>query len=140
MRRVIHTYAMVLTLFWAGSAGAQEVVAPEQGIEATIGSQIEAFLADDFARAFTFASPNIQGLFGSPERFGKMVQNGYPMVWRPDDVQYLELREVAGNLLQRVLIRDRAGAVHVLDYQMIQTGEGWRINGVQIIHAPGVSA
>ena len=113
---------------------------PQTDIEATIGAQIEAFEADDFARAFTYASPSIQGLFGNSENFGRMVRNGYPMVWRPGDVQFLELHEEGGRLWQKVQIRDRQGQVHVLDYQMIQTGDGWKINGVHILEAPELSA
>ena len=140
MRNGIHVILAIIGLFWAGIAPAQEVVAPEPDIEATIGAQIDAFLVDDFARAFTYASPGIQGVFGTHERFGQMVQNGYPMVWRPGDVQYLELREFGGALWQRVMIRDQAGGVHMLDYQMINTAEGWRVNGVQLLRAPGVGA
>lgn len=140
MRHIIHSIAILLTTLWAGLASAEETLAPEPGIEATIDGQIDAFLEDDFARAFTFASPNIQGMFGSSERFGQMVRQGYPMVWRPGDVQFLKLREVAGNLWQRVLIRDQAGGMHMLDYQMIETDDGWRINGVQLLQAPDVSA
>jgi len=105
-------------------------------IQGVISSQVEAFLADDFATAFTFASPNIKRLFGTPERFGDMVRNGYPMVWRPDELRFLELREIAGTHWQKVLIRDRAGTFHVLDYAMVETAEGWQINGVQILPAP----
>ena len=140
MRQSLHYIAILLTMLWAGLASAEDTLAPEPGIEATIGGQIDAFLVDDFAQAFTFASPNIQGMFGSSELFGQMVRQGYPMVWRPGDVQFLELRNVAGNLWQRVLIRDQAGGVHMLDYQMVETVDGWRINGVQILQAPDVSA
>ena len=140
MPKPIGIFLTVIALFWAGLSAAQEVVAPEPQIEATIDAQISAFLEDDFARAFTYASPMIQGMFGSHERFGQMVQNGYPMVWRPGDVTYLELREFGGALWQRVMIRDRLGGVHMLDYQMIETGEGWRINGVQLLPAPDVGA
>ena len=140
MQIFIRSLAVCLAALWASLATAQDVVPSEPEIEATIGAQIDAFKVDDFATAFTFASPNIQGLFGGSDRFGQMVKNGYPMVWRPDDVQYLELREIAGNLWQKVLIRDQSGDMHVLDYQMIETGDGWRINGVQLLRAPGVSA
>ncbi|WP_282152404.1 DUF4864 domain-containing protein [Ruegeria atlantica] len=102
-------------------------------IEANIAAQIQAFKADDFATAFTFASPNIQSFFGTPENFGTMVRNGYPMVWRPADVRFLELREVAGALWQKVMITDGNGQVHVLDYQMVQQENGWKINGVQLL-------
>ena len=114
--------------------------AQEGPIRETIQSQIEAFQADDFARAFTFASPNIKGLFRTPENFGAMVKNGYPMVYRPADVEMLELREIAGNLWQRVRITDQAGAGWFLDYMMVETPEGWQINAVQILPAPDVGA
>ncbi|MEM1006127.1 MAG: DUF4864 domain-containing protein, partial [Pseudomonadota bacterium] len=102
-------------------------------IEANIAAQIQAFKTDDFVTAFTFASPNIQRLFRNPENFGAMVRNGYPMVWRPADVRFLELREVAGSLWQKVMITDSNGQVHILDYQMIQQDNGWKINGVQLL-------
>ena len=115
-------------------------VAQSADIEATISNQIEAFKMDDFAEAFTYASPNIQSLFQTPENFGRMVTQGYPMVWRPAELQYLELREVAGSLLQQVMVTDAAGNVHILEYQMLEFGTGWKINGVQIVKAPDVSA
>lgn len=102
-------------------------------IEANISAQIQAFKADDFATAFTFASPSIQRLFQNPDNFGAMVRNGYPMVWRPSDLRFLELREVAGALWQKVMITDGNGRVHILDYQMIPLEDGWKINGVQLL-------
>jgi len=39
-----------------------------------------------------------------------------------------------------VEIVDQDGAVHYLGYAMIQTDEGWRISGVQILPAPTVAA
>ena len=127
-------YALLLSL-WASVS-----VAQERDIQAVITQQIEAFEVDDFAQAFTYASPNIQGFFGTSERFGQMVMSGYPMVHRPDAVRYLELREIAGNLWQRVMITDPAGVIHMLDYQMKMIDGMWRINGVQILPAPGDTA
>ncbi len=109
-------------------------------ITGVIQSQIDAFLQDDFARAFTFASPGIRSIFGSPERFGQMVRQGYPMVWRPADVQYLELENVNGRTWQKVMITDASGTVHVLGYQMVETDDGWQINGVQLLEAPQIGA
>lgn len=115
---------------------ASPLAAQDQEIQTVIQSQMEAFQARDVGEAFSFASPMIKGMFGTPENFGMMVENGYPMVWNNDEVRYLELREVAGRLWQRVMIRDAAGTVHMLDYQMIQTDDGWQINGVQLLPAP----
>lgn len=128
-------YAALISAVLALPALAQE--AP---IQDTIRNQIDAFQADDFGRAFTFASPTIKGMFGTPENFGAMVKQGYPMVYRPADVQMMDLREVAGNLWQRVRITDQAGAGWLLDYMMVETAEGWQINAVQILPAPDVGA
>ena len=121
-------------------AAAQSVEAPSPPIQATIQSQIDAMAAGDFAAAFTFASPNIKGIFGTADRFEMMVRQGYPMVVAPRDVRMLELRSIAGNLWQRVLMIDSAGATHLLDYMMIETPEGWQINAVQLLPSQGVSA
>lgn len=139
MRQFILAIVFGAGLAWPGSA--QDVLLPEPGIEATIQSQIDAFLLDDFATAFTFASPSIRSIFRTPENFGAMVRQGYPMVWRPDDVRFGDLRNIDGDLWQQVIIRDKSGAQHVLDYRMEQGPDGeWRISGVQLLPTPDVSA
>jgi Domain of unknown function (DUF4864) len=109
-------------------------------IEGVIQNQITAFQADDFTTALTFASPTIKTIFGTPENFGAMVRQGYPMVHRPASVRMLEQRDVAGAVVQRVMVTDQAGATHLLDYQMIRTPDGWQINGVQLLPSTGVGA
>jgi predicted hydrolase (HD superfamily) len=138
MRRIL--LGLIAALGLAGLVRAAEVLPPEPGIEGTISSQVEAFQDDDFGAAFGFASDAIRQYFGTPERFGAMVRQGYPMVWRPEELRFLELRDIDGRLWQKIMVRDRAGVLHVLDYQMIETPEGWRINGVQILCAPDVGA
>ncbi|MCP9480386.1 DUF4864 domain-containing protein [Shimia sp. CNT1-13L.2] len=121
-------------------AWAPVVAVAEASIEDVIGAQISAFQQDDFAGAFAYASPTIQGIFGGPDRFGEMVRQGYPMVWRPEDVRYLERREIAGRVWQRVMVRDTKGVLHMLDYQMVQVDGMWRINAVQLLQMPGAGA
>ncbi len=128
-------FGAALTLIAAFGASAQQAE-----IESTISSQFEAFKADDFEGAFQFASPNLQLMFRSPENFRQMVTTGYPMVWRPAEVSYLELREIEGALWQKVQITDGKGFTHLLDYQMVETDAGWRIAAVQILDAPAVTA
>lgn len=115
-------------------------VAQADPVQDTILNQIDAFKADDFATAFTFASPSIKSIFMTAENFGMMVKNGYPMVASPGTVQMLEQREISGSLWQKVMITDQGGRTHILDYQMIETPEGWQINGVQLLPEPGVGA
>ncbi|MCV6587079.1 MAG: DUF4864 domain-containing protein [Marinibacterium sp.] len=110
--------------------------AQEREIEGVIAGQMQAFRDGDVEGAFGFASPGIRRFFGTSERFGAMVRGGYPMVWQPGELRFLELREIAGQLWQKIEIRDAAGGLHWLDYQMIPVGDGWRINAVQILVAP----
>lgn len=107
--------------------------ADDQAVCGVISAQIDAFLSDDVDTAFTFASPTIKQIFGSPERFGQMVRQGYPMVWRPDSVRFLATEDRGGRLFQTVMIRDRAGALHLLEYEMISGEDGWKINGVRLL-------
>ena len=109
-------------------------------IEDVIGSQLQAFNNRDISEAWQYASPNIKRLFGNPGNFARMVQQGYPMVWDNADVRFLELRDLRGTLWQKVMVRDAQGGLHILDYQMVETAEGWQINGVQLLPAPDVGA
>lgn len=128
--------ALVLAIGLVGAAN----TAKADAIQDVIGGQIEAFKADDFATAFSFASPTIKRLFGTPERFGAMVRQGYPMVWRPADVQYLGQEERGAFTYQTILIQDAEGTFHALEYEMIPTETGWQINGVRFVQPPGLSA
>lgn len=101
-----------------------------------ISDQIAAFQQDDFEAAFTYASPMIKGIFGTPQRFGQMVRDGYPMVWRPSDVEFLEAEQIGKALVQDVLIRDAEGVLYEVEYEMIQGEDGWKINGVRVKRAP----
>lgn len=121
----------------SGQAMAQSA---EDSIRAVISNQFAAFQQDDFETAFTFASPMIQGMFGSPEKFGTMVRNGYPMVWRPADVDFAALDRRGGRMYQNVLITDQAGVLHLLEYEMVQTPDGWEINGVYFKRPGGAGA
>lgn len=137
MRRMFLAMAVML----AGvAAQAQELLAPDPAIETTIRNQFDAFLADDVDTAWQYASPNIQRLFQTPENFGRMVRQGYPMVWRPAQVEFMDLQSLGGIVVQRVQVIDQAGRTHVLAYQMVETEAGWQINGVQILRAPSIGA
>lgn len=124
----------------AALAAAPPATAQQEPIRGVISAQIEAFEADDFETAFTYASPTIQGMFGNAQNFGAMVKGGYPMVWRPGDLKFLALEERDGLLWQNVLVRDLQGALHILEYQMQKGADGWKINGVTIRRATAGTA
>ena len=128
-------YAVIFSLGFCGA-----VVAENSEVSAAIEAQIEALEQDDFATAFTYASPSIRQIFRTPENFGTMVQRGYPMVWRPAQVEFLNQRIEAGSLVQTVQITDRKGVVHTLDYLMLETAQGWKINGVRLLDSNALAA
>ncbi|MFX0545627.1 DUF4864 domain-containing protein [Roseovarius sp. S1116L3] len=135
MRHFILALCAAAALGLPQASGAQE-----EPIRAVIEAQIRAFEADDFDTAFTYASPTIQGMFGTAQNFGAMVKGGYPMVWRPDNLRFLALEERGGRLYQDVMIRDLDGALHILEYQMQQGEDGRKINGVTIRRAAAGTA
>ena len=138
---MLRTALLALSVIVSGViANAQEILAPNPDIEATIGAQFDAFRREDAADAFQYASPNIQGIFGTADNFGRMVQQGYPMVWDPAQVTFIDLQTLGGVIMQRVEVLDQAGTAHYLGYQMIETEAGWRINGVAFLRAPAIGA
>ncbi len=117
----------------AQSPGAQ------QAIRAVIEAQLAAFQADDAERAFSYAAPEIQARFETPEKFMAMVRAGYDPVYRPSAVEFKELRSSADELpVQHVLFIDRNGRpVHAL-YPMVRQPNGtWRIGGCMLMPTAG---
>lgn len=140
MRRVL-VLAMAALPLAAEAQDAQAQDAEDRAaIEAVIADQLGDFMARDVPGAWVHASPMIQGLFGSPESFGAMVENGYPMVWDNRGARFMELREERGALRQKVMVEDPEGRLWVLDYEMVELPEGWKINGVMVLPAPGLAA
>jgi len=113
---------------------------PAAAIEAVIADQIGDFQRDDFAGAFEHASPDIQSKFGGPERFGLMVRQGYPMIWRPNRWDWVELRRDRRGWVQTVLFVDGKGRSFEADYIMERVDGRWRIDGVLMRRLPGVAS
>jgi len=64
------------------------------------------------------------------------VREGYPMVWSPSEVTFLEAREIGGKLWQEVLLRDAEGRGWIAEYELVEVEGALRINGVRIREAP----
>mgnify|MGYP005620757795 FL=1 len=109
----------ILTFTFFAFFAAQVFANSNDAIKKTIEDQIAAFKLDDFETAFGFATPFLKEKFGSAENFGRMVRNGYPMVWRPSKVIFLENEKYHHGLAQVVQIVDAKGKSHYLRYYMI---------------------
>lgn len=126
---------LALTVLFSFGAKAQDV-----SIEDVISMQIDAFKADDFDTAFTYASPNIRSMFGTAENFGSMVRGSYPMVWRPSELTFLGREDKGNATMQRLKVTDRQGTPFWFVYEMVLIDGQWRINGVFRLKSPGLTA
>lgn len=133
--------ALVALVFSTGPRPllAEEVSAGDAGaIRSVIESQIEAFLADDGAAAYSFAAPSIQRMFPSIEQFMFMVRNGYEPVYRPQSYAFEGARSNDGTVIQEVSIKGPDGRLWTALYSLEQQDDGsWRISGCQLLKFRG---
>ena len=77
-------------------------------------------------------------------RFGflsNMVRAQYPVVYRPQSVQFEKPEVVEGEFIQPVRMIDTAGRAWIALYPMQRQADGsWRINGCQLVRVAGVEA
>ncbi|MBR35550.1 MAG: DUF4864 domain-containing protein [Rhodobacteraceae bacterium] len=109
-------------------------------IQSTISDQLRAFASDNFIEAFTHASPGIKDIFGTVENFSNMVKKGYPMVWRYNNFEFLNLEETPQGYSQIVRITDQNDKLFLLKYFMKNVAGIWKISGVSIIETSDFSA
>ena len=125
---------------WPAPARAAVPDADRAAIQATIEAQIDAFRRNDDAAAFALASPMIQGMFETQDRFMAMVRTLYPPVHRPRLVDFGELVKIAGALVQKVELIGPDGTPALALYTMIRGPDGWRINGVALTASEKLAA
>ena len=106
-------------------------------VRSTISSQIEAFKENNIAKAYTFAAPNIQAQFPTPEVFGMMVKNGYPVIWRPKSFKFTKFQDLGNKFIQRVLFQSYDGGLETYDYILEKYADRWKITGVLSINLAG---
>lgn len=131
MRRIV--VGMIFVMLASLPARAQS-----EAVQSVIQQQVEAFQANDNARAFSFASPSLQQMFRNSDNFVAMVQRGYPMVWRPSDVEFSSLRSERGRQFQTVIFTDQQGDRHALEYELSDAEGDWRIYSVVYLKVPDV--
>lgn len=135
MKRILRAAATALLLAAAPAAAGEA-----EDIQAVIGAQLERFQQDDWRGAFAYAAPGLRSLFQTPETFGRMVREGYAMVWRPSRVEAGPLETGPRGPVQIMRFTDRAGVDWVAAYEMVRVDDAWRIAGVRIRRAEDVAA
>jgi hypothetical protein len=130
---------VLLLSVWLGSSAAAFNDADRAAIQNTIERQLQAFLADDGATAYSFAAPNIVAMYPTVESFMAMVRQGYPPVYRPQSYSFGTLSEEPGYLTQTVDIVDAEGEFWTAVYTLRQFEGAWRITGCYLVKKPGVT-
>lgn len=141
-----HLLAIVALLLGLSAFGAPQAAGGElldgeaAAVRAVIQAQLEAFAADDAAKAFSYAAPAIQRMFIEPHKFIAMVRSAYPVVWRPASVNFGRMEWDEKEVVQAVRMSDAKGGVWLVLYRMeLQPDKLWRIAGCEIVRAPGRS-
>lgn len=112
--------------------------ADRAAVQSTIAQQLNAFLADDAAAAYSFAAPNIKQMFPTQEIFMNLVRQGYPPVYRSSSHTFRELTETGGGLEQVVDIVDASGQFWTARYSLQQQPDGsWKITSCTLLKKPG---
>ncbi|HMB12190.1 DUF4864 domain-containing protein [Saliniramus sp.] len=143
MRQLANILAALVLL--CGLIQSPAAIAQEAGenlaIRNVITRQLDAFLADDAQRAYSFAAPGIQRLFPGEERFMGMVRQGYPPVYRPRSRDFGALRQTPQGPVQEVILIDANGQAWLALYTMEQQPDGsWKIAGVRLVRENAVAA
>jgi hypothetical protein len=131
MRAFVLLTALLIGCVQPGRAG--DDVAAAQNV---IRSQEQALARDDAAAAYSYAAPEIHGLFPRADIFMAMVQRGYAPVYRHKSFVFGESRTEGGKIAQRVHIVDANGEPWDALYTLEPQPDGsLKITGCQLIKA-----
>lgn len=140
--RIILSVLAVFMLIMAPARAESLGPGDEAAFRSIIGSQIEAFRAEDGPKAYSYAAPMIRQIFPSPDLFMNMVRQGYQPVYRPRSVEFGEAGfSASGRPVQRVTVVGPDGLTYEAIYTMERQPDGsWAISGCAIVRAPELGA
>ncbi|RUX03075.1 MAG: DUF4864 domain-containing protein [Mesorhizobium sp.] len=131
MRRGFFAFAFVsLMLASQAFAGDAEIKAGQTVID----GQLKALIADDGAKAYSFAAPNVKQVFPTVDAFMNMVTNGYPPVRKPRSYSFGKVEQTGpGSIVQQVLIIGPDGKDYEAVYTLQQQPDGtFQITGCSL--------
>ena len=123
-------WALILPL----PASAAEVGdADARAVKTVIEAQLASLTSGNAERAFSYASAAIRLQFGDAAKFMSMVQTSYPMLLQRAATSYFVPELADGAVLQKLQLRDRAGRLWLVTYQLQQQPDAaWRVNGCAV--------
>jgi len=126
--------ASALTAFAALPEGHGKLPAAEwEAIQRVIGDQLNALKAGDGTKAMTYSVPGIRQQFRTPERFLRMVREGYSALLQARSSTCLKGAVVDGITIQPLQLVLPDNSVVVALFRMEKQKDGfWRIAGCVI--------
>lgn len=141
MLSTVRALFIILAVSFA-TTGSTTALADDSGdAKGIITGQIEAFLRDDGATAYGFASPNIQAMFPSISDFMAMVRGGYAPVYHPQHYQFGAQSTTGDKILQSVDLIAADGTAWIAEYTLARQADGsMKIEGCRLVKLAGVGA
>lgn len=125
-------FAGVLTAAFTTSLTHASEAEDQKETRAVIEAQLEAFQQGDAPKAFSYATPNIQTMFGDAATFMQMVRDGYDVVYRPASVRFVKFETDGMNALHAVQMIDRQKTLWNVYYVLQKRPDGsWRISSCE---------
>ena len=107
-------------------------------LTAVIDGQLAAFRANDYPKAFSYASAGIQGMF-APDDFEKMVKAAYPVIAHSVASEYGVMFDTGEEAVVNVRVQDADKKSVEYQYLLKKESGSWKINGVSEVKAEGLS-
>ena len=104
MRRAVLAISLIGLFATSAMAGEAEVKAAQSSID----GQLQAFKADDNAKAYSYAAPNVQRIFPSVDIFMGMVTSAYEPVHKPKSYAFGKVEETSATSIICPTIRERS--------------------------------
>jgi len=134
MRRIAFA---VVSLLFASSLFISAALAGDAEIkagQAVIDGQLKALIANDGAKAYSYAAPNVKQIFPTVDAFMNMVTNGYAPVRQPRSYSFGKVEQTGpGSIIQQVLIVGPDGKDYEAVYTLQQQPDGsFQITGCSL--------
>ena len=134
MRRIAFA---VVSLLFASSLFISAALAGDAEIkagQAVIDGQLKALIANDGAKAYSYAAPNVKQIFPTVDAFMNMVTNGYAPVRQPQSYSFGKVEQTGpGSIIQQVLIVGTDGKDYEAVYTLQQQPDGsFQITGCSL--------
>jgi len=109
----------------------RETVKPSD-LYQVVYSQLDAFRASDYPRAYSHASYSFQQKF-KPDQFIEMIRQNYAGIMQADRIEFGVVRCRDQHALIQVFFIGRNGSVLPSIYSLIYEGETWKIDGARML-------